>query len=108
MGSGALRTGEGQNQLRVQLQAARVDGGAELARNVDISETPHEAHVVALIGFDTVAAPILSRLAGGLSGSQRVHQLTRRGIEGRYADAHRNVHARLTVGSSQLLDALAQ
>src|SRR6185437_10788185 len=103
--------GERRDELRIQAQVARIDGLAQLAGDVDIGEAPHEAGVVALIDLDAVAPAILGRLARGLRGCKRVHELAAARIDGGYADADGDMHPSIGAGAGkrgELLDTFAQ
>ncbi len=102
------RMRKGRNELRVQAQMSRIDGLAQLAGDVDIREPSYEARIIALIGLDPVAAPVLRGLAGGLGRGQRMHQLAVAGSKRRHTYTDRSMQARIAVHRAELFDALAQ
>ena len=90
-----LGGGKRQDQLRVQVQPALVDGAAQLLGDTDVGEAAHDADVGLLVDLDAIAAAVLGGLAGGLGGDQHVREFLRAGIQQRHADADRDRRARL-------------
>ncbi len=108
MRPGALRAGEWQYELRVEPEAARVDGIAQLACDVDISEPPHQARIVGMVDLDAVAASIFSGLARRFGGRERMHELAGTRVQQCHANTDRDVEPRVAVHGAEHFDTLAQ
>ena len=99
---------ERHDQLRVELEAVLVDGAAELADQIDVGEAADDAFVGIVIDLDAVAAAVVGGLAGGLGGGEGMHEFLGAHLDGRHADADRDLHLAVAERAGDFFGAGAQ